>query len=162
MSRKKEGRGRSESFEEEDDDDDDDDKEEEEEEEEDHEEEGEKKTFWIETTSKACVLAAMESGCSKTFVVEGEATRERFARFAPSDARFLHRDGARVMASFSSSGDAIASIVTVREPEDVATARKQSGVVLVDVSANDWSIIPAENLVAAKRREEGKWSLSRA
>ena len=124
-------------------------------EEEDHEEEGEKKTFWIETTSKACVLAAMESGCSKTFVVEGEATRERFARFAPSDARFLHRDGARVMASFS-SGDAIASIVTVREPEDVATARKQSGVVLVDVSANDWSIIPAENLVAASAERGGE------
>ena len=123
-------------------------------EEEDHEEEGEK-TFWIETTSKACVLAAMESGCSKTFVVEGEATRERFARFAPSDARFLHRDGARVMASFS-SGDAIASIVTVREPEDVATARKQSGVVLVDVSANDWSIIPAENLVAASAERGGE------
>ena len=124
-------------------------------EEEDHEEEREKKTFWIETTSKACVLAAMESGCSKTFVVEGEATRERFARFAPSDARFLHRDGARVMASFS-SGDAIASIVTVREPEDVATARKQSGVVLVDVSANDWSIIPAENLVAASAERGGE------
>ena len=116
--------------------------------------EGEK-TFWIETTSKACVLAAMESGCSKTFVVEGEATREQFARFAPSDARFLHRDGARVMASFS-SGDAIASIVTVREPEDVATARKQSGVVLVDVSANDWSIIPAENLVAASAERGGE------
>ena len=121
---------------------------------EEEDEEGEK-TFWIETTSKACVLAAMESGCSKTFVVEGEATRERFARFAPSDARFLHRDGARVMASFS-SGDAIASIVTVREPEDVATARKQSGVVLVDVSANDWSIIPAENLVAASAERGGE------
>ena len=121
---------------------------------EEEDEEGEK-TFWIETTSKACVLAAMESGCSKTFVVEGEATRERFARFAPSDARFLHRDGARVMASFS-SGDAIASIVTVREPEDVATARKQSGVVLVDVSANDWSIIPAENLVAESAERGGE------
>ena len=125
---------------------------------EEEDEEGEK-TFWIETTSKACVLAAMESGCSKTFVVEGEATRERFARFAPSDARFLHRDGARVMASFSSSGGdsaIIASIVTVREPEDVATARKQSGVVLVDVSANDWSIIPAENLVAASAERGGE------
>ena len=117
------------------------------------EEEGKKKTFWIETRSKACVLAAMESGCSKTFVVEGEATRERFARFAPSDARFLHRDGARLMAF---SGDAIASIVTVNEPEDVATARKQSGVVLVDVSANDWSIIPAENLVAASAERGGE------
>ena len=112
-----------------------------------------KKTFWIETRSKACVLAAMESGCSKTFVVEGEATREQFARFAPSDARFLHRDGARLMAF---SGDAIASIVTVNEPEDVATARKQSGVVLVDVSANDWSIIPAENLVAASAERGGE------
>ena len=125
---------------------------------EEEDEEGEK-TFWIETTSKACVLAAMESGCSKTFVVEGEATRERFARFAPSDARFLHRDGARVMASFSSSGGdsaIFASIVTVREPEDVATARKQSGVVLVDVSANDWSIIPAENLVAASAERGGE------
>ena len=119
---------------------------------EEEDEEGEK-TFWIETTSKACVLAAMESGCSKTFVVEGEATREQFARFAPSDARFLHRDGARLMAF---SGDAIASIVTVNEPEDVATARKQSGVVLVDVSANDWSIIPAENLVAASAERGGE------
>lgn len=124
------------------------------------EDEGQK-TFWIETTSKACVLAAMESGCSKTFVVEGEATREQFARFAPSDARFLHRDGTRVMASsssLSSSGEdaMIASIVTVREPEDVATARKQSGVVLVDASANDWSIIPAENLVAASAERGGE------
>lgn len=50
----------------------------------------------------------------------------------------------------------IASIVTVREPEDVATARKQSGVVLVDVSANDWSIIPAENLVAASAERGGE------
>ena len=48
------------------------------------------------------------------------------------------------------------SIVTVREPEDVATARKQSGVVLVDVSANDWSIIPAENLVAASAERGGE------
>ena len=105
------------------------------------------------TTSKACVLAAMESGCSKTFVVEGEATREQFARFAPSDARFA-QNGARVSIIFF--GRRVASIVTVHEPEDVATARKQSGVVLVDVSANGWSIIPAENLVAASA-EEGKW-----
>ena len=145
------------------------------------------KTFWMETTSKECILAAFESGCASAFIVRDEAMLDKFMKFTThadvgADAartsgenfdggktkasmlRWFRREeentnanggGGSFVVEFS-SGETIASIVTITNPEDVSLAAKRTGVVVVDVSENDWSIIPAENLVAASAERGGE------
>ena len=144
------------------------------------------KTFWIETTSKECILAALESGCASAFIVRDEAMLDKFMKFTThadvggdaartsgenfdggktktSMLRWFRREeentnangGGGSLVEFS-SGKTIASIVTITNPEDVSLAAKRTGVVVVDVSENDWSIIPAENLVAASAERGGE------
>jgi len=114
------------------------------------------KSFWIETSSKECVLAAVECGCASAFIVRDDAMLEQFRKFTPLETRFLQRDGPVLREKEKKrEGVAAASIVTITSPEDVSLAAKQTGLVLVDVSENDWSIIPAENLVAASAERGG-------
>ena len=51
------------------------------------------KSFWIETSSKECVLAAVECGCASAFIVRDDAMLEQFRKFTPLETRFLQRDG---------------------------------------------------------------------
>jgi len=145
----------------------------------------EEKTFWIETSSKECILAALESGCASAFIVRDETMLEKFRKFTThpdmgADAarrsgenfdggktktsmlRWFRREedttangGGGSLVEFSSY-ETIASIVTITNPEDVSLAANRTGVVVVDVSENDWSIIPAENLVAASSERGGE------
>lgn len=146
----------------------------------------EEKTFWIETTSKECILAALESGCASAFIVRDETMRDAFMKFTTHHHPDMGADAARSGENFDggktktlmlrwfrreedttanggrgslvefSSCETIASIVTITNPEDVSQAAKRTGVVVVDVSENDWSIIPAENLVAASAERGGE------
>jgi len=145
----------------------------------------EEKTFWIETSSKECILAALESGCASAFIVRDETMLEKFRKFTThpdmgADAarrsgenfdggktktsmlRWFRREedttangGGGLLVEFSSC-ETIASIVTITNPEDASLAANRTGVVVVDVSENDWSIIPAENLVAASSERGGE------
>ena len=130
----------------------------------------EEKTFWIETTSKECVLAALESGCASAFIVRDETMLDKFMKFTThadvgADAARTsgeNFDGGKTKASMLrwfrreeentnanggggslvefSSGETIASVVTITNPEDVSLAAKRTGIVVVDVSENDWSV----------------------
>jgi len=110
------------------------------------------RTVWIETASVDCVTAATELDVSSRVILpEGDSElASRVSRAVAIDVAFRATDGS---VRDAVSGARLARVWTVANPEDAA--RAVAGVSDGETSAvvmealEDWSVIPAENLVAA-------------
>lgn len=110
------------------------------------------RTVWIETESVDCVTAATELDVSSRVILPdgAAALASRVARAVAIDVAFRAPDGC---VRDSVSGERLARVWHVASPEDAA--RAAAGVADGETSAvvmealEDWSVIPAENLVAA-------------
>ena len=117
-----------------------------------------KKIIWIKTEEKNCVTTALECGLSDTFLVQATATATDTASSFRSLGRLniitMHPDGT-LTDSNSNTTTQLGKIQEMNSPEDLAAAQAAAatvqGIVIMQTKENSgaWSIIPAENLVAA-------------
>lgn len=113
------------------------------------------KEVWVETTSKAAALRAVEALPSVTLVFAegtgGERLREEWSRSARFDAAVRDDEGGGAVVD-ARGGARLGRVVGIQGPDDVAAAAGTLGAdetLVFEPRDSAWSIIPAENLVAA-------------
>ncbi|KAL4423284.1 hypothetical protein ABPG77_004553 [Micractinium sp. CCAP 211/92] len=111
---------------------------------------GGSKVVWLETTNKDALTAGLEAGFS-TAVFGADAEQRGRARDWQALGRFEALTRAADGSLVDAAGKAVGRVRLLSCPEDLRAAEKEAatdeGFVVMD--AEDWQIIPAENLVAA-------------
>ena len=109
---------------------------------------------WLETTEMACVTTAIELGLTSTVVVTHASDVVDGFRRVAANVDVLTVDGSCGRVS-DGSGRNRGVVVRVDSPEACARAGALAddetcgGTVVMDAASGGWSVIPAENLVAA-------------
>jgi 3-dehydroquinate synthase II len=109
---------------------------------------------WLETTEMTCLTTAIELGLTNTVVVTHASDVVNGFRRAAANVEVLTVDGSSGRVS-DGSGRNRGVVVRVDSPEACARAgaladdETVGGAVVMDAASGGWSVIPAENLVAA-------------
>ena len=111
---------------------------------------GRRRDVWLDTDSLECVTVASELNLTHTLLTRDDARGGTFSRACAVDVlRVDDVTGALVDAG----GETRGAVVKIATPEDCAAAAREAseanGVVVMEAADGAWSIIPAENLVAA-------------
>lgn len=112
-----------------------------------------RKVVWLETTNKDALTAGLEAGFG-TAVFGADAAQRGLARDWQALGRFQALTRAADGSLLDAAGSAVGRVRVLSCPEDLRAAEGEAaaaeGYVVMD--AEDWQIIPAENLVAAYQR----------
>ena len=109
-----------------------------------------RRDVWLDTDSLECVAVASERNLTHTLIARDDARAMMFSRACAVDVLRVDGSTGEVV---DANGEARGEMMRISTPEDCAgasaRAREARGVVVMEAVDGAWSVIPAENLVAA-------------